>query len=135
MGPECAPLRAETRTAVLDRGSDLRAVAQILGLLAHFDMPRLAPGGAEAAHLLGEAGRLAFADRNAYVADPDFVSVPTRGLTDPGYLTVRAQASYGGAPAGRPVRDGCACVPAGPVLAEERIDGMTFRYPLVTELA
>jgi gamma-glutamyltranspeptidase/glutathione hydrolase len=55
------------------------------------DMARLEPRGAEAAHLLGESGRLAFADRNAYVADPDFVSVPTRGLTDPGYLTVRAQ--------------------------------------------
>lgn len=67
------------------------AVAQILGLLGHFDLARLDPRGAEAAHLLGEAGRLAFADRNAYVADPDFVSVPTRGLTDPGYLTARAQ--------------------------------------------
>jgi gamma-glutamyltranspeptidase/glutathione hydrolase len=67
------------------------AVAQILGLLGHMDMARLDPHGAEAAHLLGESGRLAFADRNAYVADPDFVSVPTRGLTDPGYLTVRAQ--------------------------------------------
>ncbi|MEO3473861.1 gamma-glutamyltransferase [Roseomonas sp. CAU 1739] len=67
------------------------AVAQILGLLGHFDMPRLDPQGAEAAHLLADAGRLAFADRNAYVADPDFVSVPTRGMTDPGYLTARAQ--------------------------------------------
>ena len=67
------------------------AVAQILGLLGHFDLARLDPRGAEAAHLLGEAGRLAFADRNAYVADPDFISVPTRGLTDPGYLTARAQ--------------------------------------------
>jgi gamma-glutamyltranspeptidase/glutathione hydrolase len=67
------------------------AVAQILGLLGHFDMPRLDPRGADAAHLLGEAGRLSFADRNAYVADPDFVPVPTRGLVDPGYLTARAQ--------------------------------------------
>ncbi len=67
------------------------AVAQILGLLGHFDMPRLDPHGVAAAHLLGEAGRLAFADRNAYVADSDFVSVPTLGLTDPGYLTARAQ--------------------------------------------
>ncbi len=67
------------------------AVAQILGLLGHFAMARVDPHGAEAAHLLGEAGRLAFADRNAYVADPEFVSVPTRGLIDPGYLTARAQ--------------------------------------------
>lgn len=67
------------------------AVAQILGLLGHFDIARLDPRGADAAHLIGEAGRLAFADRNAYLADPDFVSVPVRGLTDPGYLTARAQ--------------------------------------------
>lgn len=67
------------------------AVAQILGLLGHFDVAALDARGADAAHLLGEAGRLAFADRNAYVADADFVSVPVRGLVDPGYLTARAQ--------------------------------------------
>lgn len=67
------------------------AVAQILGVLGHFDLPARDPHGAEAAHLLGDAGRLAFADRNAYVADPGFVSVPVRGLIDPGYLTARAQ--------------------------------------------
>jgi gamma-glutamyltranspeptidase/glutathione hydrolase len=54
-------------------------------------MPQINPRSAAAAHLLGDAGRLAFADRNAYVADPAFVSVPTRGMVDPGYLTVRAQ--------------------------------------------
>ncbi|MBR0683346.1 gamma-glutamyltransferase [Roseomonas eburnea] len=67
------------------------AVAQILGLLGHFDLPRMDPRGADAAHLVAEAGRLAFADRAAYLADPDFVSVPVRGLVDPGYLTARAQ--------------------------------------------
>jgi gamma-glutamyltranspeptidase/glutathione hydrolase len=66
-------------------------VGQILGLLAHFDMAALDPGGAEAAHLLAEAGRLAFADRALYLADPDFVRVPARGLLDAAYLTVRAQ--------------------------------------------
>ena len=67
------------------------AVGQILGLLAHADMAAMAPGGAEAAHWIAEAGRLAFADRNAFVADPGFVSVPSRGLRDAGYLTARAQ--------------------------------------------
>jgi gamma-glutamyltranspeptidase/glutathione hydrolase len=66
------------------------AVAQILGMLSRFDMVRLDPRGAEAAHLLGEAGRLAFADRNLYLADADFVPVPVRGLTDPGYVAARA---------------------------------------------
>jgi gamma-glutamyltranspeptidase/glutathione hydrolase len=67
------------------------AVAQILGLLAHTDMPRLDPRGTDAAHWLAEAGRLAFADRNAWLADADFVPVPVRGLLDPAYLTTRAQ--------------------------------------------
>ncbi len=67
------------------------AVGQILGVLEHFDMASLDPRGADAAHLLGEAGRLAFADRNLYVADDDFLRVPRRGLIDPAYLTQRAQ--------------------------------------------
>jgi gamma-glutamyltranspeptidase/glutathione hydrolase len=67
------------------------AVGQILSILEHFDVAALDPRGVDAAHLLGEAGRLAFADRNLYVADDDFVRVPRRGLLDPAYLTHRAQ--------------------------------------------
>ncbi|WP_332837298.1 gamma-glutamyltransferase [Neoroseomonas rubea] len=87
----CTPYRRYRVCGFPPPSSGGVAVAQILGLLGHFDMARLDPRGAEAAHLIGEAGRLAFADRNAYLADPDFVSVPVRGLTDPGYLTARAQ--------------------------------------------
>jgi gamma-glutamyltranspeptidase/glutathione hydrolase len=65
-------------------------VGQILGLLAQFDLGGLDPLGAEAAHLLAEASRLAFADRNLYVADPGFVRVPARGMLDPAYLAARA---------------------------------------------
>lgn len=67
------------------------AVGQILGLLGHFDLRGLDPRGADAAHLLGEAGRLAFADRNLYLADDAFTRVPVRGLLDTAYLTGRAQ--------------------------------------------
>ena len=87
----CTPYRRYRVCGFPPPSSGGIAVAQILGLLGHFDLARLDPRGADAAHLLGEAGRLAFADRNAYVADPDFVSVPTRGLVDGGYLTARAQ--------------------------------------------
>lgn len=87
----CAPYRAYRVCGFPPPSSGGIAVAQILGLLGHFDIARLDPRGVDAAHLLGEAGRLAFADRNAFVADPDFVSVPTRGLVDGGYLTARAQ--------------------------------------------
>src|SRR3546814_16737540 len=55
-----------------------------------------------------EAGKLAFADRDLYLADPDFVDVPVKGLLDDGYLALRAglikpQATIGRAPAGDPV--------------------------------
>ena len=66
------------------------AVLQILGLLEHFDMAGLGPS-VDGMQALLEASKLAFADRNLYLADTDFVRVPVRGLLDPGYLTVRAQ--------------------------------------------
>ncbi|WP_210496818.1 gamma-glutamyltransferase [Microvirga antarctica] len=65
------------------------AVQQILATLQETDMAALKPGP-DAVHWVSEAGRLAFADRGLYVADPAFVSVPVRGLTDPGYLKSRA---------------------------------------------
>ncbi|MDO3508075.1 gamma-glutamyltransferase family protein [Ralstonia pseudosolanacearum] len=44
----------------------------------------------DAVHVVSEAGRQADADRGLYVADADFVPVNVKGLTDPGYLTLRA---------------------------------------------
>ncbi len=63
---------------------------QILGILQKFDMAKIKPGSVQAIHLVGEAGALAFADRNVYIADPDFVPVPSAGLLDPKYLSLRA---------------------------------------------
>lgn len=64
---------------------------QILGILSHFDLSRLAPDSVEAAHLLAEAGKLAFADRAAYLGDPAFVPVPVERLLEPDYLAARAR--------------------------------------------
>ncbi len=63
---------------------------QILGLLRDTDLAALAPGSAAAVHLVSEASRLAFADRNRYLADSDFVQVPVEGLLDADYLRRRA---------------------------------------------
>jgi len=41
-------------------------------------------------HLFAQAGRLAFADRNQYVADTDFITVPVEGMLDKTYLASRA---------------------------------------------
>jgi gamma-glutamyltranspeptidase/glutathione hydrolase len=89
--PVCTPYRIWRVCGFPPPSSGGLAVAQILGVLEHFPMRQLDPRGVDAAHLLAEAGRLAFADRNLYVADADFTSVPRRGLLDHAYLTARAQ--------------------------------------------
>jgi gamma-glutamyltranspeptidase/glutathione hydrolase len=65
------------------------AVLQMLSTIETQDMASMRLGP-DAVHWISEAGRLAFADRALYLGDPGFVSVPVRGLTDPGYLKTRA---------------------------------------------
>src|ERR1043165_1269105 len=85
----------------------------MLGILETRDMAAVAPVdgvlSTEAIHLFSEAGRLAYADRNRYAADTDFVPLPGRGvagLIDKAYLASRAALigprSMGVAPAGTP---------------------------------
>ena len=65
-------------------------VAEALNILEGYDlksMPR-----AEAEHLYLEASRLAFADRNAYVADPEYLDVPLAGLLSKEYAASRRAA-------------------------------------------
>ncbi|MEQ8196367.1 MAG: gamma-glutamyltransferase [Rhodospirillales bacterium] len=64
---------------------------QILGILQNFDLPNMAPASSNAVHLIAEATRLAYADRNTFIADPEFIPVPAAGLLDPGYLASRAK--------------------------------------------
>lgn len=65
-------------------------VLQILGILQNFDLSKMKPGSADALHIISEAARLAYADRAAYIGDPDFVKVPASALLDPAYLSRRA---------------------------------------------
>ncbi len=87
----CAPYRSVRVCGMGPPSSGGIAILQILGLLSHFDLAALAPTSPRAAHLLAEAGRLAFADRNRYVADADFVPVPVAGLLDRSYLAMRSR--------------------------------------------
>ncbi|MGD8341932.1 MAG: gamma-glutamyltransferase, partial [Gammaproteobacteria bacterium] len=66
-------------------------VELMLGLLERFDLPGLKEDPVTSIHLFAEAGRLAFADRNLYMADPDFVAVPVDGLLDPVYIGQRSR--------------------------------------------
>jgi len=65
-------------------------VLMILKQLERFDMARLGRNSPVAWHLLAESERLAYADRDMYVADPDYVTVPVSGLLDPAYLARRS---------------------------------------------
>ena len=66
------------------------AVLQMLGILSHFPVADMDPNGALSVHYFSEAGRLAYADRDVYIADPDFVEVPQQALLDADYLAQRA---------------------------------------------
>ena len=88
--PVCLPYRQWTVCGMPPPTSGGVAVLQILKLLEPFDLAALEPASPEAIHLVAEASRLAFADRNRFLADSDFVPVPVEALLDPAYLAARA---------------------------------------------
>jgi gamma-glutamyltranspeptidase/glutathione hydrolase len=111
--PVCSDYRRWTVCGMPPPSSGGIAVAQMLGMFETRDMRALAPvngiPGAEAVHVFSEVGRLAYADRDRYAADADFVPLPGRGvpgLIDKAYLARRAalvtDRSMGVAPAGNP---------------------------------
>ena len=65
-------------------------VLMILKQLERFDMARLGKDSPVAWHLIAESERLAYADRDAYMADPDFEVVPASALLDPVNLAHRS---------------------------------------------
>lgn len=104
--PVCGAYRIWRLCGMGPPSSGAIAIQQMLGMLEAQDLRRLGPG-AEAAHCFSEAGRLAFADRALYLADPAFISVPVRGLIDRDYIRSRAgligpERSMGRAKAGDP---------------------------------
>ncbi len=105
--PLCLPYRQWIVCGMPPPTSGGVAVLQILKLLEPFDLAAQAPLSPEAIHLVAEAGRLAFADRNRFLADSDFVAVPLDALLDPAYLAGRSMlidpaASLGEASPGLP---------------------------------
>ena len=66
------------------------AVAQMLGQLERFDLAALGPDSPTFWHLFIESQRLAYADRELYSGDADFVAVPVAGMVDRVYLASRS---------------------------------------------
>lgn len=99
----CAPYRERRICGMPPPSSGGLAVAQTLALLSPFDLGR-GPDAAlriPALHLIAEAQKLAYADRNLYVADPAFVPLPD-GLLDAAYIADRGRAISSTAPMARP---------------------------------
>jgi gamma-glutamyltranspeptidase/glutathione hydrolase len=61
------------------------AILEMMGILAGTNYDKAGAGSASAIHWAAEAMRRAYADRNTYLGDPDFVKVPLTGLLDPAY--------------------------------------------------
>ena len=86
----CAPYRTYRVCAPPPPSSGV-GLLQLLGLLERTDIAKLGPDVPQAWYLFAEASRLMYADRDRYVGDPAFVSVPVEGLLDPAYIDQRAR--------------------------------------------
>ncbi|WP_305455744.1 gamma-glutamyltransferase [Photobacterium leiognathi] len=88
--PLCAPYRQYKVCGMGPPSSGALTLGQILAMLNHYPLAKLGADNVESWRLIGDASRLAFADRSRYMADSDYVPMPTRGLLDPAYLAQRA---------------------------------------------
>jgi len=64
---------------------------QFLAILDHTDIAERGPSDPQAWFTFAQASRLMYADRDRYVADPQFIQVPVERMLDPGYLAERAR--------------------------------------------
>ncbi|MGX9418188.1 gamma-glutamyltransferase [Vibrio sp. WJH972] len=87
--PVCMPYKQYEVCGMGPPSSGALTVGQILGISSQFDLASMGPDSAQAWQIIGDASRLAFADRGRYMADTDFVPMPA-GLLDEEYLAKRA---------------------------------------------
>ena len=85
--PVCVVYRAHRICGMGPPSSGALTIAQTLRLLQPFDLGSQ-PLNPRAVHLITEAEKLAFADRDQFIGDPDQIEVPA-GLIDETYLTTR----------------------------------------------
>jgi len=88
--PVCGPYRVYLLCAPPPPTSGVGLV-ELMGLLQHTDIASRGPNDPQAWSLFAEASRIMYADRDRYVGDPGFVSVPVQGLLDPAYIAERAK--------------------------------------------
>lgn len=86
----CRPYREWSVCGMPPPASGGVTVNELLGLLEPYDMAATGPDTVEGWRRFIEASRLAYADRDAYLGDADFVAVPVEGLLDEDYIASRA---------------------------------------------
>lgn len=124
----CAPYRGYDVCGMGPPSSGALTVGQILAMIEPFDLAKLGPEDPVAWRILGDATRLAFADRGRYMADSDFVKIPS-GLLNPDYLASRSALLI--RQEALPQKE---VKPGEPPWdkAELRIDGLEFELPSTT---
>ncbi|MET0371649.1 MAG: gamma-glutamyltransferase [Sphingobium sp.] len=88
--PVCGHYRVYTVCGMGPASSGGVTVLQILGMVERFPLGAWGKDDVRSWHVIGEAMRLAYADRDMWLGDQDFVSVPIAGLIDPAYLKARS---------------------------------------------
>lgn len=129
--PVCGPYRGHQICSMGPPSSGGLTILQMLAMLEPFDLKSLGAQNPAAIHLMMQASALAYADRDSYLADPDFVPSPVRGLLDQGYLRER----------GREIAPDARFAPAKPGVPPERAGqapppaGISLEIPATTHLS
>ncbi len=87
----CGPALGRRLCGMGPPSSGTLAILQILNLIEPYGIETKSPAEADTWRLIGDAMRLAFADRERWLGDPDRVQIPLRGLLAPGYLALRGK--------------------------------------------
>jgi gamma-glutamyltranspeptidase / glutathione hydrolase len=87
--PVCGPFHGYS-VCVPPPPSSGVSLVELLGMLDHTDIAQRGPTDPKAWFELAEASRLMYADRDRYIGDPEFVSVPVQALLNPAYVRERS---------------------------------------------
>ncbi len=129
--PVCGGYRGYKICSMGQPSSGALTLLNTLGILEHFDLRSMGKDNLQSWHIIAEASRLAFADRNYYMADPDFVKTPDTLLLDPLYLKSRAALIQHKSPM-QDVRHG---VPAGWVASISQAQDASVKPPGTTHMS
>ncbi|HEX7872871.1 MAG TPA: gamma-glutamyltransferase, partial [Sphingobium sp.] len=89
--PICGAYRTYKICGMGPPSSGAITIIEMLGMLERFDLTKLGKDDPKSWHLIAEAMQLAYADRDTWLADRDFVAVPVAGLIDPAYIRARSR--------------------------------------------